>query len=221
MTKTGHWGFKEAQAFWPRIPTPAPTLVTVPIGLQRGPGLLAQDTRSMQSGETEFITRFKEAQAFWPRIPPCFVSMKRGRFLLQRGPGLLAQDTGGTALREYVLTIASKRPRPFGPGYTQRTGSNHPCAACFKEAQAFWPRILAQYQTSCPNIRSFKEAQAFWPRILQLRDEMFLPHAELQRGPGLLAQDTDRVREGWSPSVVLQRGPGLLAQDTCSRGEYW
>ena len=86
--------------------------------LQRGPGLLAQDTCCKLQVHEPAYARFKEAQAFWPRI----------------------QDEGKYRLP--FAQVASKRPRPFGPGY---------------------------------------RVQKF---IVEERSDM------LQRGPGLLAQDT-------------------------------
>ena len=133
--------FKEAQAFWPRIPSSA-TLA-------------------------HLASRcFKEAQAFWPRIPP--------------GGGGEHRCTDG----------ASKRPRPFGPGYAITSAQAVTLKQGFKEAQAFWPRIPGEKSYRIRRRDCFKEAQAFWPRILGLIKRFQPRDRTLQRGPGLLAQDT-------------------------------
>ena len=174
MQGLGRTGFKEAQAFWPRIhPTnPGDNACVVnaskrprPFGpgyhghdfggslfrgrLQRGPGLLAQDTFSLLQEYKDLWEGFKEAQAFWPRIHKPTRSwsstwswLQRGPGLLaqdtllrlldpdlqnrklQRGPGLLAQDTSCVCVCGLQTIVASKRPRPFGPGYLNiRIGS--------------------------------------------------------------------------------------------------
>ena len=86
-------GFKEAQAFWPRILIPNPIIPPSFHRLQRGPGLLAQDTYRREIEKSSGITGFKEAQAFWPRIRGQPGNTSSFQWLLQRGPGLLAQDT--------------------------------------------------------------------------------------------------------------------------------
>ena len=118
-------GFKEAQAFWPRIPYLGDSRHGVAFRASKRPRPFGPGYPEMQAFSQTFFERFKEAQAFWPRIPMINLHRLRRDLPLQRGPGLLAQDTLNSTMNNLVSMIASKRPRPFGPGYTAPGTANN------------------------------------------------------------------------------------------------
>ena len=63
------------------------------------------------------------------------------------------------------FSVASMRPRPFGPGYPLRHLQEAAVPRCFNEAQAFRPRIRLDRLQIHAIYDSFNEAQAFRPRI--------------------------------------------------------
>ena len=85
--------------------------------LQRGPGLLAQDTRIEALRDRQVIRASKRPRPFGPGYQITSKIQSAKDQLLQRGPGLLAQDTCICDCLYVQISPASKRPRPFGPGY--------------------------------------------------------------------------------------------------------
>ena len=115
--------------------------------------------------------------------------------MLQRGPGLLAQDTPKNAQLRIHHPRASKRPRPFGPGY------------------------ILELHNRIKDIRlASKRPRPFGPGYAPFIDKKLLRYVLLQRGPGLLAQDTVCLGHDLAPfSGASKRprpfGPGYFSKD--------
>ena len=189
----GIYRFKEAQAFWPRIrEIGSDDWAVHAIASKRprpfGPGYHLRDRHP----NAYIATASKRPRPFGPGYMPLIDEVLQDGNGLQRGPGLLAQDT---RLAFVCLVWGSK---------------------CFKEAQAFWPRIhIGQSPLQSGHIHASKRPRPFGPgylirtvRVLHLVDASKRPRPF---GPGYILTFTFTESE----LCVLQRGPGLLAQDTC------
>ena len=144
--------------------------------------------RIMDMDQIELVLLQRGPQAFWPRIPQFPAPARTACIKLQRGPGLLAQDTRFSGCWRGKDNGASKRPRPFGPGY-------------------------ASVHSLLPLIRNAsKRPRPFGPGYINWRTHAFFSYVWLQRGPGYLSA----VETKTPFYATLQRGPGLLAQDTLS-----